>query len=215
MLVGGAVLEPATLILLAGKAGAVVAADGGVDRLRAVGIAPDAVIGDMDSASAEAIAALPPGVLYRVDEQDSTDFDKCLRHIAAPLVLGYGFLGSRVDHQLAAMTVLTRYPERRCVLVGEEDVLMLCPPDLRLDLPLGSRLSLYPLAVVRGQSEGLKWPIDGLCFQPDDRVGTSNAVSGPVRLRFDAAKMLLILPVSALDPLMAALDATPASWPAL
>ncbi|SNR26089.1 thiamine diphosphokinase [Puniceibacterium sediminis] len=214
-LIGGAVARQETVIRLAGMVNLIVAADGGADVLRAVGIAPDSVIGDMDSASAETIAALPPGVLYRLDEQDSTDFDKCLRHVTAPLVLGYGFLGSRVDHQLAAMTVLTRYPEKRCILVGEDDVLLLCPPDLRLDLPLGSRISLYPLGPVRGDSEGLQWPISGIAFQPDGRVGTSNVVSGPVRLRFDSAKMLVILPVTALDHLMEALSATPASWPAL
>ncbi len=208
-------MRPETLRALADMVKTVVAADSGADALWAVSIVPDAVIGDMDSIDPETIAALPDGVLHPVEEQDSTDFDKCLRHILAPLVLGYGFLGARVDHQLAAMTVLARYPERRCVLLGDEDALILCPPDLSLDLPAGSRLSLFPLAEVRGTSEGLRWPIGGIAFRPDGSVGTSNEVTGPVRLRFDGAKMLLILPSSALDALVAALAATPSSWPAL
>lgn len=214
-LIGGGAARPETVVRLAAMGGRIVAADSGADVLRAAGISPDSVIGDMDSAHADTIAALPPGVLHRLSEQDSTDFDKCLRHVAAPLVLGYGFLGARIDHQMAAMTVLCRYPDRRCILVGEDDVVVLCPPDLRLDLPQGSRISLYPLGPVRGESEGLHWPISGISFQPDGRVGTSNAVTGPVRLRFDAAKMLLILPVTALDHLVEALSATTASWPAL
>ncbi len=215
LLVGGGATRAETLKQMAGSVNTVVAADGGADVLRAAGILPDAVIGDMDSVSAETLAALPESVLLRIEEQDSTDFDKCLRHVAAPLVLGYGFLGARVDHQLAAMTVLLRYPDRRCILIGEEDVLVLCPPELRLELPVGSRLSLYPLGPVQGQSDGLRWPIDGIAFQPDGQVGTSNVVSGPVRLRFDSAKMLLILPALALPHLAEALAATPASWPAL
>ncbi len=112
------------------------------------------------------------------------------------------------------MTVLARYPARRCVLIGEEDVLTLCPPDIALDLALGSRISLFPLGPVAGRSCGLRWPISGIDFAPDGRVGTSNQVSGPVRLGFDAPKMLLILPARALEPLLAALSGTRASWPA-
>ncbi len=192
----------------------VVAADGGALPLLSLGRKPDAVIGDMDSLPPEVQAALPPGSLHRIDEQDSTDFDKALRHISAPLVLGYGFLGKRLDHQLAAMTVLAAHPDRRCILVGAEDVVMLAPPELALDLPRGNRLSLYPLGPVTGRSEGLRWPIDGLALAPDGVIGTSNAVAGPVRLWIDAPRLLLILPLAALAALQAGLAASPARWPA-
>ncbi|WP_372837257.1 thiamine diphosphokinase [Puniceibacterium confluentis] len=215
LLVGGGATRPDGLMALAAKVNTVIAADGGANVLHAAGIVPEAVIGDMDSARPELLAALPEGVVHRISEQDSTDFDKCLRHVTAPLVLGYGFLGGRVDHQLAAMTVLGRYPERRCILIGEEDVMMLCPPELDLTLPPGTRVSLDPLGPVRGQSQGLRWPIDGIDFAPDGRVGTSNEVAGPVHLRFEAAKMLLILPARSLDQLILALAATTSSWPAL
>ncbi|MBS0123215.1 thiamine diphosphokinase [Thetidibacter halocola] len=191
-----------------------VAADGGAARLLSRGLVPEAVIGDMDSLATAALDGLPPGVVHRIEEQDSTDFDKCLRNIEAPLILGYGFLGARLDHQLAALTVLAGRPERRCILVGREDVVMLCPPSLHLAIEPGSRLSLWPLGPVGGRSEGLRWPIDGIRFAPGGRVGTSNAVSGPVLLEMDAALMALILPVTALDELRAALKDAPEGWPA-
>ena len=56
--------------------------------------------------------AVPPERLHPIPEQDSTDFDKCLRHIAAPLVLGVGFLGGRVDHELAAFSTLVTRCDR-------------------------------------------------------------------------------------------------------
>ena len=37
-------------------------------------------------------------------DQDTTDFDKALRHIKAPVVIGAGFSGARTDHALAAFT---------------------------------------------------------------------------------------------------------------
>ena len=214
LLVGGGAIALNVLRCALEENVSVVAADGGALPLLELGHMPDAVIGDLDSLEAADLARLPAGRVHHIAEQDSTDFDKCLRAISAPLVLGYGFLGARLDHQLAAMTVLARHPDRRCILVGAEDVVLLVPPALALDLPVGMRLSLYPLGPVTGQSEGLRWPIGGLRFAPHDRVGTSNEVTGPVQLSFDAPRMLLILPAEALMALRSALEAAPATWPA-
>ena len=44
------------------------------------------------------------------------------------------------------------------MLVGPEDVVCLCPPDLTLDLGPGERVSLFPMAEAGGLSEGLGTP---------------------------------------------------------
>ena len=215
LLVGGGDCAPDQLGPLVRRAGAVVAADGGAEVLLSSGHFPDAVIGDMDSLSDAARARLPADRMHEISEQDSTDFDKCLRSIDAPLVWGAGFLGARLDHQLAAMTVLARHPDRRCVLIGAEDVVMLAPPRLSLDLDPGTRFSLYPLGPVSGRSTGLRWNIDGLAFAPDRMTSTSNEVAAPrVDLWLDAPRMLLILPVAAFPELERALERSDARWPA-
>lgn len=213
LLVGGGECPRAALIDALAVTKTVVAADGGAAHCLELGRVPDAVIGDMDSLDPDLAARLPEGVLHRITEQDSTDFDKCLRMVQAPLVLGHGFLGARLDHQLAAMTVLVRRADRLCVLVGAEDVVCVAPPRLALDLPLGARVSLFPMAPVTGRSTGLRWPIDGIGFAPGGRVGTSNEVSGPVSLEMDGPEMLLILPVACLNALLAGLAEAP-RWPA-
>ncbi|MCG7493141.1 thiamine diphosphokinase [Thalassobius sp. Cn5-15] len=197
-----------------GFAPEVVCADGGADHARAFGVVPDAVIGDLDSLSAASRAALPSGRLYHISEQDSTDFDKALRSIAAPLVLGVGFDGSRADHQLAALNVLVRRADQRCILLNADQLIMVAPPVLEIALPVGSLLSLFPMRAVAGRSCGLRWPIEGLAFAPDGMIGTSNEVSGRVRLEMDQPGMLLILPRTALGAVIAALAAQPAQWPA-
>ena len=213
LLVGGGACTDSVLKHAVSAAETVVAADSGAARVLALGRMPDAVIGDMDSLDPASVTRLAPGVLHVIAEQDSTDFDKCLRNIRAPLVLGYGFLGARLDHQLAAMTVLARRSERRCVLVGEEAVVVLCPPRIVLPLEPGCRVSLYPLGPVLGRSDGLRWPIGGLAMTPDGVVGTSNAALGAVTLEVDAPCMLLILPVACLNGLLSALEGC-ATWPA-
>jgi thiamine pyrophosphokinase len=171
----------------------VVAADGGADRALALGVRPVAVIGDMDSITAATRASLSD-VFHEVAEQDSTDFDKALRHIEAPFVLALGCLGGRVDHELATLSVLVRRHSTRCLLIGREDVIFAAPPVLDIAMQAGDRFSLFPLAQVTGRSEGLKWPIAGLAFAPNARGGTSNEATGPVRLEMDAAGMLVIVP---------------------
>lgn len=182
-----------------------VAADGGANVATAAGRIPDIVIGDLDSISAETRDVIPDERLWRIAEQDSTDFEKCLSRIEAPLILGVGFAAGRLDHTLAVWTALARYPDRRCLILGAEDVVFLAPERLALDLADGTRVSLFPMGPVEGRSEGLHWPIDGIGFAPDGRIGTSNRATGPVTLTFDAAKMLVLLPRACLGAVIAAL----------
>lgn len=207
-ILGGGAISPDVLSRALALAPTLVAADGGADTALAAGHMPAAVIGDFDSISASARAAIPRDRQHPVPEQDSTDFEKCLRAVEAPLFLGLGFLGPRFDHALAALNTLARHPDRRCVLLGETDICFLCPPALALDLPAGSRLSLFPVGPVSGESDGLRWPIDGLAFAPGGRIGTSNEVTGPVRLRLDRPAMAMILPEGALETVVASLMAT-------
>ena len=120
--------------------------------------------------------------------------------IAAVIFLGLGFLGGRLDHQLAAMSALARHSAQQVVLLGGEDICFLCPPALELDLAAGTRVSLFPMGPVAGlRSEGLRWSVAGLDFAPCGRIGTSNeALGGPMRIAFDAPGMLVILPSSSL-----------------
>jgi thiamine pyrophosphokinase len=196
-LVGGGPAPRRDLALALRRAPVLVAADGGADRALAAGHMPRAVIGDLDSLSEAARAGLPPGCIHHLSEQETTDFDKALRSIAAPFVLAVGFTGARADHGLAVWNTLARAPGPPCVVIGPDDVTFAAPPARSLTLPTrpGERVSLFPMAPVTGQSEGLEWPIDGLAFAPAGCIGTSNRATGArVALRFDAPGMLVILP---------------------
>ena len=185
-----------------------VAADGGANVAIAAGRIPDAVIGDLDSVSDAARAAIPADRFHRVAEQETTDFEKCLQRIEAPYILGLGFAGPRADHTLAVWNALARHGVRRCLILGREDVAFLAPRRLNLALAPGTRVSLFPMAPVTGESRGLRWPIGGLTFAPDGRVGTSNEATGPVEMEFEAARMLVILPKAALRAAIAGLQAS-------
>lgn len=212
-LIGGADPAPDVLTVALKFGETVVCADGGADTAIWAELDPVAVIGDMDSIGDVARDTFRD-VLHVVSEQDSTDFDKALRHIDAPLILGVGFSGARLDHELGSMNVLVRHPDRRCILVGAQTIVMLCPKQITLDLAAGTPVSLFPMSDVGCESEGLQWDTAGLRFAPDGQVGTLNAATGPVTLRPDAPKMLLILPLDALDVTVQALLRDGVPWPA-
>ena len=195
-LVGGAPVLRETLFMALDLAPISVAADGGAASLLAHGRNPIAVIGDMDSISKDLVGLIAKDRFHLVREQDSTDFEKCLQRISAPMVVGVGFLGARLDHQMAVQTSLVRYANLKCLLLGELDAIFLVPPEFSINLPKNTRVSLFPMGRVRLQSRGLKWSTDGLEFAPDDRIGTSNISTGPVHLKPSGPKMLAILPLS-------------------
>ncbi|MFO1203143.1 MAG: thiamine diphosphokinase [Tabrizicola sp.] len=209
-LAGGGPFSARDLKLALRRAPVAVAADSGADRLLRHGVSPEAVIGDMDSISDRARAEIPQARQHLVAEQVTTDFDKALRSIEAPLVLALGFAGARLDHGLAAFSTLIARAERRCILIGPEDLAFAAPPRIELSLVPGEPFSLFPMARVTGRSEGLEWPIDGINFAPDGMIGTSNrVVARRVRLEFDQRGMLVILPRRRLDAAIRALRAGP------
>ncbi|GFE48765.1 thiamine pyrophosphokinase [Roseobacter cerasinus] len=215
-LVGGGALLDRDLRAALALAPTCVAADGGAEAVLAAGVPLAAVIGDMDSISQAALARIPPECQHRITEQDSTDFDKALRHISAPLVLAVGFCGRRIDHQLAALHTLVMRSDACCLMVGDEDVIFLCPPLFEMPMEPGTRVSLFPMGAVTGRSDGLEWPIDGLAFAPDGQSGTSNRATGRLRLEVDAPALLCILPRASMAAAAETLLALPrhARWPA-
>ncbi|MDR0809330.1 MAG: thiamine diphosphokinase [Gemmobacter sp.] len=209
-LIAGGPCRKRDLMLAMRRAPVVVAADGGADRALALGVTPCAVIGDLDSVSKRACAALGAGRLHRIAEQESTDFDKALRSIRAPFVLAVGGTGGRTDHGLAVLNGLLTHAATTdampCLLIGPQDVVFAAPPEIVLALRPGDRLSLFPMAPLHGESRGLCWPIDGLDFMPAGRIGTSNLVTeNRVELRFDTPGMLVLLPRNRLDAALHAL----------
>ncbi len=206
-LLGGGDLPSGIVSELMTLAPNLVACDGAAARALALGLVPARVIGDLDSLDPDTRAALDPATVFAIGEQDSTDFDKALRTTEAPLILGAGFMGRRLDHELACYNALVRRPEKRCILVGEHDVCFHAPGALQLKLRAGTRVSLFPMAAVEASASGLEWPLDRLALAPWGRVGTSNrAVAERVEITPGGPGLLVILPRTALRAAMAALS---------
>ena len=130
--------------------------------------------------------------MFHIPEQDSTDLEKCLRSVTAPWFLGLGFLGGRIDHELAALNALVRYRSSPVILLGSEDLCFRLPPSSILNWPRACAFRYFPWdrLGVTGAC-GLRWEVNGLEFAPDGRIGTSNeALGGPIQLEVDRPVMI-------------------------
>lgn len=205
-LVGGGNPDRADIVISMAVAPLLVAADGGANFCFEAGFTPTAVIGDLDSISDKSRLSLPASTLIEYLDQDLTDFEKSLHLIQAPFVIASGFTDGRLDHTLANFSVLARRVGPPTILLGGTDIAFAASQELTMDLPVGTRFSLFPMTPMRGHSTGLKWPIDGLTIDPAGRLGTSNEVTGPVHLTFDAPGTIVIIPREFLQPACQALN---------
>ncbi|MGC1494360.1 MAG: thiamine diphosphokinase [Sulfitobacter sp.] len=213
-LIGGGDATPADLQEALTFAPICVAADGGAALAISTGVELAAVVGDFDSISSEILAQIPIARQHHIAEQDSTDFQKALMRINAPLILGVGFCGARVDHQLAGFHTLLAFAHQPCVLIAGNELIFVAPPEMTLPCVAGDVVSLFPMAPVTGRSTGLQWPIDGLQFEPGVQSGTSNRAVGPVHIQMDGPNMLMILPRRLIQPVIAQLaERQRVQWP--
>jgi thiamine pyrophosphokinase len=208
VIVGGGALDAGLLRQLAAEGAHLVGADGGADAIRAAGLMPEAIIGDFDS------LADPAGWdgrtrLVRIAEQETTDFEKALYSTVAPVTIGLGMTGRRLDHTLAALDAVARYAAQRAIiLVDEADLALGLARPFGFRVEPGARVSVHPLTATRfAGSQGLRYPLDGLTLAPGVRTGTSNEASAAAITiepeAGDAGVFLLILEKRWLGALMA------------
>lgn len=181
-----------------------VAADGGVRVARAYGVRLDAVVGDMDSVSAEALDSLRAEgvqVLYHPAEKNETDLELALTWTAAQGVREirvFGAMGGRLDQTLANIYLLalpalrdldvrlvSRSQETRLIYPGEHVILGAA----------GDTVSLIPMnGDAHGiQTDNLYYPLrdETLIFGP--ARGVSNVMNGDeARVRFSEGLLLVV-----------------------
>lgn len=202
-LIGGAELAPKHLNILQTLTETFVAADGGADHLLAARITPRAVIGDFDSLSVQSRLEFSPYLIH-VTEQDTTDLEKTLNRLNAPVLIGAGFLGGRLDHSFAAMNALVRYAASPLILISEEECCFRAPETpWQIALPVGTAFALLPMSDVIASTKGLVWDMDDMALSPVGRVSSSNATAASVVAVTVQGAAIVTLP---LNQLAAAID---------
>lgn len=175
IIIGGGYVDEGCLSKLLARGYGLIAADGGANRFYQTDVVPDAIIGDMDSLEHIDHWRGKTTVL-EIEEQESTDFEKCLALTDAPLYIGLGLIGKRFDHSLATIHALARFAtQKTIILVDETDAIFAARGGVKLTLEKGARVSIYPFGKMSFESsKGLKYPLAGLVMEQGMQIGTSN-----------------------------------------
>jgi len=179
-LIGTGQLDIDQFLSIYEKGSPLIAADGGANHLYDLNIIPDKIVGDLDSLKNKKYWKEKTEVIY-IEEQDSTDLEKVLEQTETPLYLAFGFAGDRFDHTLEILHVLSKYNNKNIIFFAGTDIIFRLPQKWKVELPIGTRLSLYPLHKTKIlKSSGLKWPIDGMEMRQGHLIGTSNKATEPI-----------------------------------
>jgi thiamine pyrophosphokinase len=184
----------------------VIAADSGVEHAAALGLSVDVLVGDLDSASPEAVSAAEAAGV-RIERhpaaKDATDLELALDYALAAgatrvtVVSGGG--GQRLDHHLAELALLAseRFaPLRIDARIGNARAVAIhAGEDVSLTGAPGAVLTLLALGgPARGvTTTGVRWPLDADRLEPGSTRGVSNEiVSNPVRVHLASGSLLAL-----------------------
>lgn len=188
----------------------VVAADSGVDSALSLGLHVDIVVGDLDSATPEGVAAAEAAGA-RIERfptaKDSTDLALAL-DVAGTLVVDGGEVvvlgveGGRLDHLLAGVLALADvahgHAGRRVrAHLGIATVHVLHGPgEVHVDAEPGALLTIVP---VGGDADGvwtqgLRYPLRKEQLAAGTTRGVSNVVEGDAAVGLEAGTVLVVLP---------------------
>jgi len=176
----------------------IVCADRGYDHARAMGVTPDAVVGDLDSVSSplEGVEVLryPP-------EKDYTDTELAYewgRERGAEEFLLLAATGTRLDHSLSNLLLLKLMLDRgeEGVLIDGHNKVWLIKGDSAFTVhePAGSLISLVPLSDCDHVSlRGFQYPLENAELKLGIARGISNVITGsPAEVRVKHGLLLVI-----------------------
>jgi thiamine pyrophosphokinase len=212
IVIGGGGAVDADLVRCLPDGAPVVAADSGVDAAAALGLHVDVVVGDLDSASPEAVAAAEAAgarVERHPEDKDATDLALALDR-AASIVGGEGDVvvagveGGRLDHLLAGILALADPRRRRLRIrahLGRASIHVLHGPgELTLEHVRGHVLTLLPVGgdAVGVRTTGLRFPLRDEPLSTGTTRGVSNVVDDdPASVALESGTLLVVLPGTA------------------
>jgi thiamine pyrophosphokinase len=190
---------------LAARGGLVIAADGGAARLAALGLRPQAVVGDLDSLPVEVAdelhAAGVPFVRFPV-RKDETDAELAVDHavsLGARRIVLTGALGGMLAHELGHVAVLRRLAEEGVTAELVAPVLwatvLVAPFAVLVTGAAGRRFSLLALtADVRVTLRGFDYELADQRVPAETCLGLGNRIVADEPLvRLHVGQALLIV----------------------
>jgi len=181
----------------------VICADGGANIAYKLGIVPNLIIGDLDSADKQIIDYYKKDGV-QVDkyptEKDETDTQLATLkaiELGTDEIIYIASIGSRFDHSIANLSLLLYLLKRNIkgIIASEKNEIHLVDRSLELEGKIGDIISLIPYSTdVKGiYTDGLYYSLSGQDMSLDMPYGISNVfINNKIKIKIDSGLLLVI-----------------------
>lgn len=183
---------------LARKATVILAADGGANKARKLGISPHVIIGDLDSITPATRKYFASSNIVHVRRQDNTDLEKALDYLVdakTRQVTIIGATGGRLDFTLGNLSSMWRYT-KRLDLAFEGDGWKAMPVGGKriVRARRGTTVSFVPFGACSGVTlRGVQYTLTNASLRVGD-IAVSNVVThSPFTVSVKKGNLLLIM----------------------
>ena len=205
LLLGGGSYKEKQIKKYLNLANFIIGVDGGANKLKK--FLPKYIVGDLDSLKNQNKWKAKGVKLVKIEEQNSTDFEKCLYLFNSKLYICLGFNGGRLDHFFSVCSSLIKYHEKKIILINKKDIIFHIPKKFEINLPINTRISFIPFNKnVNLNSSGLKWSLENADLYFSKSISISNLnVDKKVKISCSDVGMLGVIPKKFLKNLVKSL----------
>jgi thiamine pyrophosphokinase len=179
----------------------VVVLDAAIQRVLALNIKVDVLLGDFDGDfDAEHIRnqQYPIEIIYTPD-QNKTDLEKAFEYLIErgfPAVNVVWATGRRADHTITNITNIVRFKDQlKIVIIDDYSKIFLLSKTYEKWYPKGTTISLIPVGIAAGiTTKNLKYSLDNESLTIGYRTGSSNEVEqdGMIKITYKEGDLLLM-----------------------
>ncbi|MBI4535211.1 MAG: thiamine diphosphokinase, partial [Ignavibacteriae bacterium] len=176
----------------------IIAADGGANICRKLGLKPNVIIGDLDSLKVSTRHFFSSSTIIQITRQDNTDLEKALDYSLARKIRRITIIaatGKRLDFTLGNLSVFWNYTSRKALqFVGDGWLAQPVGRSFIAKAALGTIVSLIPFGTCSGVTlRGLRYSLTNATMRIGE-IGVSNVVvKSPFSVHVKKGNMLAVL----------------------
>ncbi len=177
----------------------IIAADGGANSLKKIGIAPNVIIGDFDSVTEETLDFFrAKSEIKRLKRQSDTDVEKAIKFAISKKftdAILLGASGDRLDHTLCNIGNLLKYGDKiKLGMLHEKTFARVYKGKITLRTVPNETVSFYAFSrKTRITTKGLKYRLENEPLPFGERSSTSNvARAEEIEINSKSGKIIVI-----------------------
>ena len=175
----------------------IICCDGSAESLILAGYEPFAIVGDMDSLSAE-MANRYADRIYQDNEQETNDLTKAVtwcKESGFDNIIIVGATGKREDHTLGNISLLAEYCEYvKIMLISDYGYFIPFNKSCRLDTFHGQQVSVFSInPETEITSSGLKYQLNGKKIKNWWEATLNEATGDSIELSFTDGRIIVFL----------------------